>query len=67
MGNDANKREGFPTIYFCKNSYGINNIMSECTHGLDTTKCGRHCEQFVRREVPNNEDEVMLQSLEWNN
>ena len=67
MTQEAKKEERFPTIYFCKNSYGINNIMTDCIHGLDTTKCSRHCEKFVRREFPKNEDEHMLSSLEWDN
>ena len=60
-------KDKLPTIYYCKNSYGINDIMTECIHGLDTTKCSKQCKKFIRREIPKNEDEFMLQSLEWNN
>jgi hypothetical protein len=54
-----------PVIYYCKNSYGTDNIMTECLHGFDTTKCSRHCEKFASRDITKNEDERMLQSLEW--
>jgi len=60
-----NNKNKLPIIYYCKNSYGNNNIMTECLYGLDTIKCSRHCEKFVRRDVPKNEDEKMLQSKEW--
>lgn len=54
-----------PTIYFCRNSYGIDNFMTECTHDLDSNGCSRHCKKFKRRDIPKNEDERMLQSTEW--
>ena len=47
----------------CKHSYGSENIMTDCSKGLEP--CKRNWQGFESRAIPKNEDERMLQRLEW--